>query len=258
MSSQHQPYIPLDSIILDYINETEQSATNKYAKLFHLAFRCMDTLGLDFFYRVKSVKLPVNPNFTVTLPADYINYTKIGILNATGSIIPLINNPNFTTYADLLPDRVTKTQDLQSALLEWGGACNTNQWMNFWDGYGYTNVFGVPSGEPFVGSFKVDTENGVILLNDRFDRTYIMLEYVACPTQGQEYYVPVQFREAIIAFLHWKDAKVGAGRYAWRIEGNLKHEYYNERRLAIARWKPIRAQEAYQASQEQSRLSIKT
>ena len=63
--------------------------------------------------------------------------------------------------------------------------------------------------------------------------------------------------EAIIAYLAWKNAKIGAGRYAWRIEGNYQKEYYNERRLAVARFKPFYIQEAYEADQIQNRLTIK-
>jgi hypothetical protein len=70
--------------------------------------------------------------------------------------------------------------------------------------------------------------------------------------------VPIQFKEAIIAFLAWKNAKIGASRYAWRIEGNLKHEFHLERKAAIARYKPTTNAERYQSSQEQSRLAVKS
>lgn len=254
--SSRQPYITLDSIITDYLNESDQS-NNRYFKVWHLGFRGFDNLGLDFFYRVQALKLPVNANFTVTLPPNYLNWTKVGILNGSGEIIPLYHNDKFTTYADLWPTRVEKTQDAQSAWMQW----SPNTFCNYWNGDGYSNVYGVPSGEPFVGSFKVDTENGVILLNENFNRDYIILEYVASPQpeQGQDYFLPVQFREAMIAWLWWKDSKsraIRAGRVG--ISEGLKNDFYNERRNAIARWKPTRRSEIYQASQEQTRLAVKT
>lgn len=67
--SSHTSYITIDSVILDYMNEAELSQ-QKYFKLWHLAFRGMEDLGMDFFYRVQAVKLPINANKTVTLPAD--------------------------------------------------------------------------------------------------------------------------------------------------------------------------------------------
>ena len=100
MPLQNRQWISLDDAITSYLDESEQSNT-KYFKLWNLAFRAMTELGLDFFYSVKSVKLPVNPNLTVTLPDDYLNYSKVGILNAQGEIIPLMVNNNLTTAFDI-------------------------------------------------------------------------------------------------------------------------------------------------------------
>jgi hypothetical protein len=253
--AQRQPYISLDSVILDYLTETEQSQ-HKYFKLFHLAFRGFEQLGLDFFYQVKSVKLPINSNLTVELPNDYLNWSKVGVLNDRGEIIPIYYNDKLTTYADLSPDRISKTEDNTLGSFDWGSGA----WCNYWNGYSYTNIYGVPSGAPFVGSFKVDTSNGVILLNEHFQYDYLMLEYVSSPTEGVDYYLPMQFREALIAWLAWKDSNAKTVRSHMTLgdKRDKKSDFYNERRNAIARWKPIRKSEMYQASQEMTRLAIKS
>jgi hypothetical protein len=249
-----QSYITLDSCITDYLGEGEHSQ-HKYFKCWHLAFRGLEQLGMDFFYRIQSVKLPINANMTVTLPADYLNWTKVGVLNDRGEIIPMYYNDKLTTYADLSPDRLSKTQDDTLVSNDWG----VNTWSNYWNGGSYTNIYGVPSGSPFVGSFKIDTENGVILLNESFAYDYILLEYVASPVQGQDYYLPVQFREALIAWLWWKDSKtISVRRGQVGVNRDLKSDFYNERKNAIARWKPIRKQEILQASQEMTRLAVKS
>ena len=50
----------------------------------------MEKLGLDFFYKIKTVKIPIDTtNYTANLPNDYISYSKIGVLNSKGEIIPL-------------------------------------------------------------------------------------------------------------------------------------------------------------------------
>lgn len=252
--AQHQPYITLDSIITDYMTEAEVS-NNKYFKLFNLAFRGMEQLGIDFFYKIQSVKLPINDNFTVNIPADYINWTKVGVLNDKGEIIPMYYNDKMTTYADLSADRVTKTQD--DTLVNNDGS-NSSVWYNYWTGGGFTNIYGYPSGRPFVGSFKVDIQNGVILLNEDFQYDYLMLEYVSSPVAGQDYYVPIQFREAVIAWLWWKDKRAAnTNRGQVGISRDLRSDFYNERRGAIARWKPSRISELYEASQQMTRLAIK-
>lgn len=254
--SQHQSYITLETVINDYLNESEQS-NNKYFKNFHLAFRGFEELGIDFFYLVQSFKLPVNANKTVTLPAYIVKVTKAGRLNSRGEIIPLYYNDKLTKFADLSPDRPTRTQDDSTIGADWN---NGNTWWNYWSGTGYVNIYGVPSGSPFAGSFKIDMNNGVILLDEHYQEDYLMVEGVCSPQEGGEYYLPVQFREALIAWLWWKDGKakpitshmkLGAARDA-------KHEFYNERRNAIAKFKQSTIYEKYQVHQESSRQAIKT
>lgn len=250
--SQNKSYITLDSIINDYMTEAEAS-NHKYFKLWHLAFRGFEQLGIDFFYSIKTVKLPVLANFTVPLPADFLNWTKVGVLNDRGETIPLYYNDKLTNFADLSPDRLEKTQD--NSLWDW----SQNTWCNYWNGAAFINIYGTPSGAPFVGSFKVDMANGVILLDEHFNYEYLMIEYVSSPLEGQEYYLPVQFREALIAWLWWKDKRaVSVNRGQVGVSRDLRSDFFNERRNAIARWKPMRKQELYQASQEQTRLAVKS
>lgn len=166
--SQNRQYVSLDSMITDYLNESEQS-NHKYFKLFHIAFRGMEQLGLDFFYQIKSVKLPVLANMTVPLPADYLNYQKVGVLNAQGEVIPLKYNDKLTTYADLQPTRLTQTVDNTLTTLYLG---DTPIFYNYWNGDVFINIYGVPSGSPFVGGFKIDNTNGVILLDENFGYDY--------------------------------------------------------------------------------------
>lgn len=254
--SQNKPYISLDSIVRDYLTESEQSVS-KFFKVWHIAFRGMEDLGMDAFYKIHSVKLPINDNLTVSLPADYLQWTKVGLLNNKGEIIPLYYNDKLTTYMDLSTDRLTQTQDDSSNLNpQWDNAT----WWNYWNGYAFTNVYGVPSGSPFHGNFKVDVENGVILLNERYRYNYLMLEYMASPKIGSEYYMPVQFREALIAWIYWKDNKAKGVRNisTLGLSRDYKSDYFRERRNAIAKWKPVRDYDVYQVSQEMSRQAIKT
>ena len=246
----------MSSIVNDYLNESEQNVS-KYFKVWHLTFRGLEDLGMDAFYKTLAVKLPINDNLTVTLPANYLQWIKVGLLNGRGEIIPLYYNDKLTTYMDLSPDRLTQTQD-NSATLNIN--IENGTWSNYWNGYAYINIYGVPSGAPFHGNFKVDINNGVILLNERYQHDYLMLEYMASPKEGEEYYIPVQFREALIAWLFWKDNKAKGARshMALGLMRDYKSDYYRERRNSIARYKPVRNYDIYQVSQEMSRQAIKT
>jgi len=251
--AQNLPYIDLDNVINDYLNESEQGIS-RYFKVFHLAFRGFEDLGLDAFYRIKTVKLPVNANLTVSLPADFIQWNKIGVLNDKGEIIPLWENDKLTNFAAFSPTRTTQTQD--DTLGENAGL---NGWYNYWNGAAYTNIYGTPSGAPFVGSFKVDTANGLILLNEHFRYDYLMIEYISSPKEGEVYYIPLQFREALVAWLWWKDRRAfNTYKGQVGISRDLRNDYYNERRKAIAKWKPLRVYDGYAASQEFTRLTVRS
>ena len=254
--SQQRNYITLDSIINDYIDESEQSV-HKYAKLYNIAVRGMEKLGLDFFYKIRSVKIPIDTtNYTAQLPNDYISYTKIGVLNSAGEIIPLKFNSKMTFYADQQPDRLALTQD--DTLATWYQK-DVPLWFNYWDGYGFQNIYGLPSGSPFVGQFNIDDSNGVVLLNEYFYYSYIMIEYLSSGNPQETFRVPIQFREALIAWLSWRDiANMPSTR-----KGNLgdkrdrKQEFYNQRRLANAQFKPLYLMQAYEWNLDNQRMTVK-
>ena len=256
MASQARNYITLDSVINEYIDQSEQGV-HKYAKLYNIAFRGMQEMGLDFFYKIRSVKIPIDTtNYTAQLPNDYVSYTKIGVLNSKGEIIPLKFNNKMTFYADQQPDRLALTQD--NTLVTWYQQ-NAPLFYNYWDGYGFTNIYGAPSGSPFVGQFNIDDSNGVVLLNENFYYDYIMIEYLSSGNPDETYMIPLQFREAMIALLAWKDiANLPSTR-----KGNLGDKrdrrdiYYNERRLANARFKPLYLMQAYEQNLDAQRMTVK-
>jgi hypothetical protein len=254
--SQTRNYITIDSVINDYIDESEQSV-HKYAKLYNIAVRGMEKLGLDFFYKIRSVKIPIDTtNYTAELPNDYISYTKIGVLNSVGEIIPLKFNNKMTYYADQQPDRLALTQD--NTIATWYQS-DLPLWFNYWDGYGFQNIYGLPSGSPFVGSFNIDDANGVVLLNQYFYYSYLMIEYLSSGNPDEPFRIPIQFREALLSFLAWRDiASMPSTR-----KGNLgdkrdrKQEFYNQRRIANAQFKPLYLMQAYEQNLDTQRMTVK-
>jgi len=217
----------------------------------------MEKLGLDFFYKIRTVKIPIDTtNYTAQLPNDYISYTKIGVLNSVGEIIPLKFNNKMTYYADQQPDRLALTQD--NTLATWYQS-DLPLWFNYWDGYGFQNIYGLPSGSPFVGSFNIDDSNGVVLLNQYFYYSYLMIEYLSSGNPDEPFRIPIQFREALLSFLAWRDiASMPSTR-----KGNLgdkrdrKQEFYNQRRIANAQFKPLYLMQAYEQNLDTQRMTVK-
>jgi hypothetical protein len=256
MAAQERNFISLDSVINDYIDESEQGI-HKYAKLFNIAYRGMERLGLDFFYKIKSVKLPVDQtNYTVNLPNDYLGYTKIGVLNGNGEMIPLKYDNKLTFFGDQLPNRQALTDD--DTIVSWYQQ-NLPVFYNYWDGYGFTNIYGAPSGSPFVGAFSIDDSNGVVLLNQQFYYDYLMIEYLAAPNPDQAYMIPIQFREALMAWLAWRDiASMPTTRKgALGDKRERERNFYNQRRLANAQFKPLYLEQAYEWNLSTQRMTVK-
>lgn len=255
MTTQNRQWVLLEECVADYMDEAQKSNHDEW-RLWHIAFRCLTELGLDAFYTTKSVKLPVNANLTVTLPADYQNYSKVGVLNQQGEVIPMGVNNKLTISFDMSPTRLEQTQDntIPTQLNEQGV-----WWYNYWNGQAFGPVYGLPSGTPFIGSFKIDNANGVIVLSENFNYDYVMLEYVASPAPNCDYYIPVQFKEAVIAYIAWKDIRsIPAKTHVQNSNvGMRRRDYYNERRSAIARYDPVRLSELYQWNLENQRLTVK-
>jgi len=253
--SQRRQWITLDSAIYDYINRAELSQS-KYFKLFHLAFTLMEELGIDFFYQVKSVKLPINANKTITLPADFIHYNKFGVLNGAGEVIPLKYNEKLTTFADLQPNRIAQVNQSEIADVY---SFSSPVFFNYWNGDSCDNFYGIAGDYSYGGGFKIDNHNGVILLGSDFLWDNCILEYTASPTEGSEYYIPVEFRETMICWLAWQDiANMPSSR-----KGNLgdkqirRHDYFEALRRGKARFRPFYLDQAYIQNLETSRLTVK-
>lgn len=253
MTPKTAGWISIDSVVIDYLTQSEQS-NHKYNKLWNLAFRGMDKLGISMFYKVRTQRLPVKANKTVEIPADCIKWNKIGVLNSAGEIVVLKQNDKLTNFAANLPDRKEKTED--NTLIN---IYNQNPWnfFNYWAGGYFYQIYGLPSGTQ-LGGYKVSVSDGVILLNEDFSYDYIMLEYEAAPDESQEYSIPLVFREALVAWLAWKDNELSMkGRKLGVPVSELKSNFYNERRFAIAQWNPFDLNQAYQWNLENQRLTVK-
>lgn len=254
--SQNRQWIPLEEGITAYMDRAELS-NHKYFKLFHIAFEFMQDAGLDAFYLVRSVKIPVNANLTAPLPADYLQYSKVGVFNEIGEIITMGVNNNLSVAFDLSPNRIQQTQD--GTIVNYYNPQGV-WWFNFWNGSGIVNLYGLPSGAPFIGSFKIDNANGVIVLSENFSYPYVVLEYVSSPNPSGEYYIPVQFRTALVAYLSWQDiAHVPSKTHVQNSNAEMRRRnYYNELRKSKYRYDPINIPDLYQWSMENQRMTVKS
>ncbi len=247
--------VKLSDCVNMYIDESRQTS-KEFRRLWALAFRGLTDIGLDVSWNAKQLLIDVNSNLTATLPIDYINWVRVGVFNSYGELATLRVNEQLTTYKDNNSNRVS---DINSDL---GTATNYLQypyWLGAWDDTGYEHGFGAGSRLIQAGECRVDSDNGVIILNTDFNLAQVVLEYISSPMMDDDYATDLQCQEALIAWLRWKDVQsLPSSRMVNISEKTMRQkEYYNQKKLARKRVKPFRLQTAEQYFREGERLAIK-
>ena len=98
-------WITLDSAIKGYLIRKGESNSALYNKNLSLAIDCINELGYDVFKHFKEEILCVDQStLTAKLPDDFVEYTKVGLINNNSEFIPL-------TYNDLMVSTDVPTQE---------------------------------------------------------------------------------------------------------------------------------------------------
>ena len=255
MDNQIQKYIKLRDVVNYYIDEARLTS-KEFRRLWVLAFRGLQEIGMDVSWSPKMDLLDVNDNKTVTLPDDYIQWVRVGIFNSVGEIATLRVNEQLTTYRDTIPSRL---DDITSPL---GADINYLQypyWYGYWDEQGYEHYFGAGSGMVQAGECRVDAANNVVVLDPQFGYNQVVLEYISSPIMDDDYAIDMLTQEAMIAWLRWKDIQsMPAINRANVSEKTMRErEYYNQKRMARKRIKPFRLQVSEQYYREAQTLGVK-
>lgn len=207
-------YVSLKSIVAMFLDQYDKSNADA-DKCWVLAWRALVNIFHTMWAEPKTMRLPKNANDTVSLPADYAGWTKIGILNSDNTVSTLRINNNLTLFADNNPNRENAlTPNTQFPYFN-------NQFLYpFYLNYYYNQCCYVlnealPEGVNYMGECRVDDVNKVIVLNKNFKYDNIMLEYKSVPQQNDDYEVETFLQEPIIAFLEWK------------FKFNTEQNYYN-------------------------------
>lgn len=248
----------LKEVVYLYMDEAEYTSA-KYRRLYSIAYRGVLDLAQDVTGTTKSCPLCVLGNKTAELPEDYIQWSKVGVLNVNGEVATLYENNDLTTMNST---RATRLLD-NAGVVGMGDIQNRELFYGNFYGYGYEGVslYGISGNEiSQYGEFKVDTENGIIVLDPTFNLQDIILEYLSVPGEDCEITIPIQAMEALIAWISWKDInQLAASRKVSIYDKNeRKRAYYREKDLARNRIKPFRIEEAYDRSQQAMRLVVKS
>lgn len=253
-------YKELKEIIYAYMDEARQNGS-VFRRLWGIGVRGVEDLRLDVAPNIKSCRICIDGNKTAQLPEDYINWSKVGVLNSAGEVATLKYNSNLTLYGANDTNRLSKNTDSVGIDL---GRISDLFYLNYFDyayGWGNVNLFGISGNEATkIGDFRIDDECGVMIFDNNFPTDYVIMEYLAAPSEDCGYKVPIQAQEALIAWISWRDITQQAASRNVSIydKERRRKEYYNQKRLSRERLKPIRLQDIYNVSQDAIRLVPKT
>lgn len=265
-STKGMTYLPLRQIIDDFLitNDADDYTANvSDVTVRNLALRGIREFGFDVTTRVKSLKLAINSsNDTVTLPTDFVDVIKVGLVDGDGIIRVMRHNKNINfsqkidlddatavdvdaesgplmiqQNADLIPN---KTDD-KSATDGETEASSDSLREDIFRNYLYQNTIGAlygMGGGVGAGEYRVNLDQFRLEIATNSSVTEVVIEYISDEARSTNPLIHVYAEEALRSYIYYKVCErkrnVPAGEKA-----RARAEYYNERRKARARMNSV-------------------
>ena len=251
--------VKLSQIIRDFIitmDDDDYVSNASDIAIRNFALRGIREIGFDLGKKIKSIKLTVESNDTITLPDDYVDVSKIGIVGGDGIVRALTMNGNLNYSrkyeVDSAGAATNETHDSEEGPLNIEGnivkdreddktstsSSSTDDFNAFiFENYifqgGTGRLYGVGGGSS-PGEFRINLDQNRIEVSSNTDFTNLVMEYVADEARSTDPEVHVYAEEALRSYIYYKlverKASVPANEKA-----RARTEYYNERRKANAR-----------------------
>ena len=185
-------YISLDQLVDDFYAANRDGFLSSVTRSEILLEykRALAKLSRNVVPYIRTVLLDIVNNLYVELPKDYVDYTKIGAVFEDGYIRTIVVNRKINIASTLLnptanyPTRDSNIETIPRKILH-PADFNQNVFPLHSIFVNYTNplpttLYGLPSGEPLHGEFRIDNEFNRIIL-DLGESSYekIVLEYIS-------------------------------------------------------------------------------
>lgn len=215
----------INYVVMSVLNRLKDYSMRHYSFLEQICIEGYSDLNLWHLDNIEVVYLRMSEAKTVDLPADYVDYLKIGV-PVNGKLRVLTNHDKILlprTFADGEP--VGNTDD----------ATSTNQTLFFVDhfrgGQFVGGLYGMP-GAVDQGYYRIDRETRTIVFSGSIPRGEVVLEYISSGVglQGTTV-IPREAVPALRAYLLWQiienDSKVSGN------EKERKKSQYEEQLHAL-------------------------
>jgi hypothetical protein len=257
VSTEGMNYVTLKQLIDDFIitmDSDDYISRVNDAMLRNVALRGIREFGFDVTSRIKSIKSSVNSNNTVSLPSDYVDLVKIGVVGSDGVVYVLNQNKNIN-YSRKVSETTTPVEDKSGPMyISQNGVENREDDKTSTSGadvltsedpfesyvfrnYIYENslggLYGIGGGHG-LGEYRINLDQNRIEIDTSNDVSEVVIEYIADEARSSNPLIHVYAEEALRAYMYYKLCErksiVPANE-----KMRARSEYYNERRKAKAR-----------------------
>jgi len=245
----------------DYASNASDSAIRNFA------LRGIREIGFDLGKKIKSLKLSINStNNTVALPDDFVDLSKIGIVDPNGILRVFGQNQNINysrkyevdstggntsqTFdagpLNISSNKIRDREDDKTSTDNTDGSTDDNLDFYIFENYlyqgGIGRLYGTGGGY-LSGEYRLNLDQDRIEIEANEGFTEVVIEYVADEARSSDPEVHVYAEEALRSYIYYKiierKSSVPANEKA-----RARAEYYNERRKANARLSNFTKEEA--------------
>ena len=257
--------VKLSQIIRDFIitlDSDDYASNASDSAIRNFALRGIREIGFDLGKKIKSLKREIQPNNSIILPDDFVDLSKIGIVDANGIIRVLGQNKNINHSMHRIggtpPLEISDTEIASSGLSSDDPlnisaniiddvnssksattTSGTDENLDFYifENYlyqgGLGRLYGAGGGH-LSGEYRLNLEQNRIEIETNDDVTEVVLEYVADEARSTDPEVHVYAEEALRSYIYYKIVERKSSVPA-NEKARARAEYYNERRKANAR-----------------------
>ena len=232
------------------------------------AKRVVQELYFDVLNEVISIEFDLNPTLIIPLPHDYVQYVMLSWVDDKGKKHPLaIDNSSNLAQAYLQDNNYDYLYDSNGDILQGDhlqdldGSVAPQDDLATQNGsyypYSGTPNFNVDRSKIFKnGSYKIDKERGIIQFSSKVDGRTIALDYISdglFQREDSDIRIHKFAEQAAYDYIFWKLIQFRRNVPANRIMLAEK-AWWNSRRIAKRRIKPIRYEEIVQVMKSQTKM----
>ena len=284
VSESGMNYVTLNELIGDYkitMDSDDYAANVSDAAIRNFALRGIREFGFDVTSRIKSLKLSIDSsNNTVSLPDDYVDLIKIGVIDGDGIIRTLGENKHLnysrkyevdasgvatgeTSDSEEGPLNIEANEilDRQDDKTPTSGSDGDSGDLDYYvfENYlyqgGLGRLYGVGGGAR-VGDYRINLDQNRIEIDTNSGTSEVVIEYIADEARSTNPVIHVYAEEALRCYIYYKicerKSTVPANEKA-----RARSEYYNERRKANSRLSNFSKTEALRTIRKNFKLAPK-